>query len=128
MDIEKIKKKILDFDKEKKIKFMVLFGSYAAGKQTPLSDVDIAVYYDAPEEERFRFQVAASGSLPDNVDLKIFQDLPVLLQNEVISGKVLYYQDYDFTFQEFVKVIKEFNFFEKYYNEYYEDALKRIEA
>ena len=31
-------------------------------------------------------------------------------------------------FDEFMKVIKEFSTFEKYYNEYYQAALKRLEA
>lgn len=126
MNIEKIKQKLLDLDKKKKIKFIVLFGSYASGKQGPFSDIDIAVYYDAPEKERFKFLISAD--LPDNVDLKIFQDLPILIQKEVILGKVIYYKDYDLTFNEFMKVIKEFSTFEKYYNEYYQEALKRLEA
>ncbi len=126
MDIEEIKQRILDLDKKKKVKFIILFGSYAAGKQTPLSDIDIAVYYDAPQRERFEFLISAD--LPDYVDLKTFQDLPILIQKEIISGKVIYYRDYDFTFNEFMKVIKEFSTFEKYYNEYYQEALRRLEA
>ena len=127
MDIGKITQKIVALGK-KKVRFIVLFGSYASGKQTPLSDIDIAVYYDGNKEERFKFRIKASGSLPDKVDLHVFQDLPVLIQKEVLSGKILYYKDYQFTFNEYMKVIKEFNLFEKYYNEYYQEALKRIEA
>ena len=128
MNIEKIKQKILDLDKKKRIKFIVLFGSYAAGKQTPFSDIDIAVYYDENKEERFRFRLHAWGELPDNIDLQVFQDSPLPVKKEILSGKVLYYEDYQFTFDQFMAVIKEFSSFEKYYLEYLSQLEKELEA
>ena len=128
MGIEKIKQKLLDLDKKKRIKFMILFGSYAAGKQTPLSDIDIAVYYDGNKEERFRFRLHALGELPKNIDLQIFQDLPLPVKKEILSGKVLYSEDYQFTFDQFIAVIKEFSSFEKYYLEYLSQLEKELEA
>lgn len=117
--IQKIKQTLFKLDKKKRIRFIILFGSVAEGRQTPLSDIDIAVYYEGNEDERFKFRVTASGNLSDKVDLQIFQDLPLTVKKEVIAGKILFYQDYQFLFDEVMKVIKEYEFFEKYLNEYY---------
>lgn len=126
MDIEKIKKKLLDLDKKKKIKFIVLFGSYAAGKQTSLSDIDIAVYYDGTKEERFRFRVHALGGLPDRMDIQVFQDLPIAVRKEILSGKVIFSRAYDFTFNVFMETIREYDHFEKYLDEYLATVEERI--
>lgn len=126
MDIEKIKQRILDLDKKKKVKFIVLFGSYATGKQTPLSDIDIAVYYDGTSEDRFRFRLKTLGELPDKVDLQIFQNLPVAVRKEILSGKVLFSRSYDFTFNVFMDTIREYDLFEKYLDEYLAAVEKRI--
>ena len=119
MNILQIKQKILALDKKKKIKFIILFGSVAKAKQTPLSNLDLEVYYDGTPKERFQFRVTVSGNLSDKIDLHIFQDLPLTVQKEVITGKIMYYQNYQFLFDEVMKVIKEYEFFEKYLNEYY---------
>ena len=127
MNIEKIKERILKLDKKNKVKFIVLFGSVIEKKNTPLSDIDLAVFYVGNKKERFRFRIKASGDLPDNVDIQIFQDLPLTVQNEVLTGKPVYYDDYQFIFDDFdeyMKVIKEFSSFEKYYKEYF----KALEA
>ncbi len=118
MKIEVIKHKILQLDKDKKIKFIILFGSHDKNERTPLSDIDIAVFYDGPSKKRFSFRIKASGNLPKKVDVQIFQDLPLYIQKEVLKGKVLYSQDFQFTFDQFMKVIREFGSFEKYYREY----------
>lgn len=75
---------------EKKIKFIILYGSFSKGKQNPLSDIDLAVYYEGSKEERFRFRVKILGSVSDVFDIQIFQDLPLYVKKEVICGKVVY--------------------------------------
>jgi len=120
--------KILKLDSKHKVKFIVLFGSVAKKTNSALSDIDIAVFYDAKDKERFKFRTLASGTLSDKVDLHIFQDLSLPLKNEVLSGKLLYFSDYQFVFDEYLKVIKEFSSFEKYYRQYIEEVVKRAEA
>ena len=61
----------------------------------------------------------ALGEFSDKIDLQIFQDLPLYIQKEVLKGKVIYYKDYLFTFDEFMRIIKEYDHFEKYLQEYY---------
>ncbi len=117
--VQKITQTILKLDRKKKIKFVILFGSRAKGRETPLSDIDIAVYYEGNEKERFQFRVTALGNLSNKVDLHVFQDLPLTVKKEVIAGKVLFYRNYQFLFDEALKVVREYEFFEKYLKEYY---------
>lgn len=128
MELGKIKKKILDLDKQKKIKFIMLFGSVRDGTSTPLSDIDLAIYYDGNRSERFAFRKLISGSLPDEVDVQIFQDLPTILQKEVLKGVLLYNKNYEFTVNESMKVIREFNRFEKYYNQYLDSLRAEVKT
>lgn len=128
MDTTAITEKLLALDHEHKIKFMVLFGSVARGKETPLSDIDIAIFYQGTPQERFKFRIKASGNLPDNVDVQIFQDLPLAVQKEVLAGKALYYDNFQFIFDEYIKVIKEYDSFEKYYKEYFSGMMGEAEA
>ena len=127
MDLEIIKKALLQLGSGK-IRFIILFGSTVQGLDTPLSDLDLAVYYQGDEQERFDFRKKASGHLPDKVDLHVFQDLPLAVQKEALEGKVLYYDNFDFIFTEFMRVIKDYNFFEKYYLSYLAELRKEVEV
>src|SRR3989338_860117 len=128
MNIKTLTKKLLALDTKKAIRFIILFGSMAKGKNTPLSDIDLAVYYQGSKEERFKFRIKASGELSSKVDLHIFQDLPVAVQKEVLGGKPVYYDDYQFMFEQYMAVIKEFNTFEKYYNQYIHELRQGVET
>ena len=128
MDVTTITRKIVELDTHKKVQFIILYGSLAHGTATPLSDIDLAVYYKGNDKQRFTFRTKALGELPDNVDLHIFQDVPLLVQNEIIAGKVLYYTDFQFLFDQCMKVVREFNTFEKYYKEYFIVLQREVEA
>lgn len=128
MDLNTIVSKLRKMDISQRIKFIILFGSTSKGTNSPLSDIDLAVYYEGTPSERFRFRAKALGNLPNKIDLHIFQDLPLIVKKEVISGKVLYSPNFEFTFDEAMKVIKEFNSFEKYYNEYLHELKIGVEA
>ncbi|HLC19465.1 MAG TPA: nucleotidyltransferase domain-containing protein [Candidatus Nanoarchaeia archaeon] len=117
MDVRSIVSQLRKLDTKHRIKFILHFGSSAIGKSTPLSDVDIAVYYEGTKEERFRFRMKAGGHLPDKADVHIFQDATLTVQKEMLQGKVVYAGDEDLLYNENFRVIKEFNRFEKYYNE-----------
>jgi predicted nucleotidyltransferase len=122
MEVSQILARIHELDTRNKVQFIVLFGSHASGEAHSLSDLDFAVYYDAPKEERFRFRLHLLGHLPDVVDVKIFQDLPTLVQNEVIQGKVLYSRDKSFTTAQFVNTIREYRSFSRAFTTYVDAA------
>ncbi len=128
MELELIKNKILELDNTNSVKFIVLFGSTAKKTNTPLSDIDVAVYYDQDEKQRFKFRMKVLGELSDKVDLHIFQDLPLTVQKEVLGGKMLYQKDFQFTFSKYMEVIKKFDSFEKYYQQYFHSMEKRAET
>ncbi|MBS3138442.1 nucleotidyltransferase domain-containing protein [Candidatus Woesearchaeota archaeon] len=117
MNIKSIVSQLRKLDTKHRIKFILLFGSSATGKNTPMSDIDIAVYYEGTKEERFRFRMKASGHLPDKADVHIFQDVPLTVQKEMLQGKVVYVGDKNVLYDKNFRVMKEFNRFEKYYNE-----------
>jgi len=50
--MEEIEKKLKDFlSKQTDIEFALIFGSYTTKKNTPLSDIDIAVYLKGAREK-----------------------------------------------------------------------------
>ena len=114
--VERIRK----LDEKGKVQFITLYGSLVESREGKLSDIDIAIYYDADARERFSFRVRAQGRLGDKFDIQIFQDLPTYVKKEVVSGgKVLFYKDYDFLFNVYLGTLREYADFEKYLNTYY---------
>lgn len=113
-------KKIIGEDFGKKVKFIVLYGSRSEHKETVLSDIDLAVYYDGSEKERFLFRVKISGILGRKYDIHMYQDLPLYVQKEVLKGRVLYNNDYSFSFGKFLQTIKDYDFFKKHLDLCYE--------
>lgn len=106
----------------KKIKFIILYGSFAEGKQTPLSDIDIAVYYDGSKADRFKFRMQILGNVNDKFDIQTFQDLPLYIQKEIISsGKILYQKSHSEIFDIFFKTIKNFGDFKPRLDIYYSE-------
>lgn len=101
-----------------RVKFAMLFGSQAEGKATPLSDIDIAVYYEGDKRERFAFRLRLMSKLPEHFDIRIYQDLPLYIQKSVLRGKVLYAQDEAFVYDVAYDTIRRYEDFEKGYYEY----------
>ncbi len=128
MDAEKIKDIILNLDSQNNVEFIILFGSVAEGRATPLSDIDIAIGYRGNDQERFRFRLRVSGELPNNVDVHIFQDLPLTVKRGVLGGKLLFYRNYELVVEESMKVIREYNTFEKYYQECLNELREEVYA
>ncbi len=103
------------------VRFVMLYGSQAEEREMPISDIDIAVYYRASAEERFRFRMNVAGSLSSHYDIHIFQDLPLHLRKDVIShGEILYQKDYVETFNIFLQTIREYEDFKPRLDIYYE--------
>lgn len=104
----------------KNIKFIILYGSVVEGNATPLSDIDLAVYYEGTKEERFKFRMKMLGDVNDKFDIQIFQDLPLYVRKEIISrGKILYQKSYSEIFDIFIKTIKSFGDFKPRLDIYY---------
>lgn len=104
----------------KKVHFIALYGSTAIGKYTNLSDIDIAVFYEGNNDERFKFRMKILGRVKDDFDIQTFQDLPVYIRKEIIShGKMIYFREYDRIFDIFMHTIREFEDFKPRLDMYY---------
>lgn len=102
------------------IKFIILYGSAAKERSTNLSDIDIAVFHSGNKRERFRFRVKILGRIGNKFDIQTYQDLPLYIQNEILSsGEVLYFSDFKEIFNTFMKTIREFEDFKPRLELYY---------
>jgi len=57
-EVGKILRKVRELDVGGKVRFIALYGSVAEGRGSGFSDIDVALYYEGEEEERFSFRVA----------------------------------------------------------------------
>jgi len=93
--------KLARYAREQEIVALYLFGSAAAGTQTPLSDIDIAVLLpeNIPAHQHFDRRLQMTLDLmkllgTDKIDLVILNQAPPLLKYQVINrGKVIYCRD-----------------------------------
>ncbi|EEG79083.1 type VII toxin-antitoxin system MntA family adenylyltransferase antitoxin [Dethiobacter alkaliphilus] len=97
------------------VQTVFLFGSYGTEYQTPLSDIDFAVYFNkkvSVDDEADLLSKLSIALDTDRVDLVNLNKAPLSLQFNVISeGKIIYERDYIATCDFIEKVIK-------YYQDY----------
>jgi predicted nucleotidyltransferase len=118
-DISDVITKIKDIGGDS-INFIILYGSAARGRSTNLSDIDIAVFHSGDKRERFQFRVKILGRIGNKFDIQTYQDLPLYIQNEILSsGEVIYFSDYTEIFNTFMKTIREFEDFKPRLELYY---------
>lgn len=75
-----------------------VFGSQVSGETTPLSDVDIAVVLDPAVDSPGRLQAILISDLMaalhrSDVDVVILNNVPPLLKERAISGRLVYCRD-----------------------------------
>jgi len=93
--LREIVKRILEIGKER-VLFIALFGSRAEGYARQASDYDIAVYYEGTKDERIKFLFKILEVVGEDIDVKIFQDLPLVLKSKILShGIMLFVRNYD---------------------------------
>ena len=116
--IKMFMKKLREMPDFRRVKFVILYGSQALGKATPMSDYDFAVYYDGDKNKRYNFRIRFGGQLPDKFDLQVFQDLPLYVRMEVFKGKVIYAKNIRFVYDVAYETIKAFEDFKYRYYRY----------
>jgi len=94
------KKRLANIFKKRKVVLAYLFGSQAKEKTGPLSDIDIAVYFDAKvsSDERFDLRLEVLGEITDlyktdDIDLIVLNDAPPLLAHRILKEGVLVFSD-----------------------------------
>ena len=106
-----------DFFTRHKVVLAYVFGSFAYGTVTPLSDLDIAVVFDerVPDKERFDRRLRLSyeiGKLTemdrvDVVDLEAVRN-PLLKHDAALEGKVLFSKDREFQRKFELRILQEY--------------------
>ena len=106
-----------DFFTRHKVALAYVFGSFAYGTVTPLSDLDIAVVFDerVPDKERFDRRLRLSyeiGKLTemdrvDVVDLEAVRN-PLLKHDAALEGKVLFSKNKEFQRKFELRILQEY--------------------
>ncbi len=115
--LKKVKEKA---KKDKDIAAVLIFGSFLSKKK--YRDIDICLVLNKKlsnlnvSKKKLSYQKISS-----KIDVQILQQLPLYIKIEVIKkNKPLLIKDYDLLFDIARNVIRDFDSFEKYYNDYME--------
>lgn len=89
---EEIKNRLTEsFNKFTEIKAVYLFGSHAANRQNPMSDLDLAIVSQAKDPARLKLELLTelSKNRVENADVIIFEEADLLLRYEALKHNVL---------------------------------------
>jgi len=102
---QKILNKITNFLKQyDEIEFAYVYGSFAKNKETPMSDIDIAIFQNKNksdyERRMFEFELEAKvmeGITDREVDIRTLNDAPIIVVGKIINeGKLLFARNNSF--------------------------------
>ena len=103
-----VRKVVEDIKKNEKVVAIILFGSWAKGRVTPLSDIDLAVIIKEPDPKT----EAEIGSMCSRmIDISLFHKLPVYIQHSILKDGIVLYlkkEDEDFYKEVVLKVIRNY--------------------
>lgn len=116
-------KKLGVFDR---VNFIILFGSQANGKPTPMSDIDICLSLDMNAKERTKTRIKLLGELNSKYDIQIFEDLPLRVKMGALKGNLLYCKDKEKLTLRAIELKKEHEDFLHRFN-YYITGVKNAE-
>ncbi len=129
--IDTIKKNLFNY---KEIEFAYLFGSYALNLETPLSDIDIAVYqrcqkspYDLRMSE-FNIESDLIRILPEyKFDVRSFNDAPIIVVGKILNeGTLLFYKDESFYYDYLVNKRMQYMDYLIIYNPIFNEQYERL--
>jgi hypothetical protein len=118
------------FEKDPQIIAAYIYGSYATGKITDLSDIDIALLLREKGDWNKQLELIdsiAEAIETDDFDLVILNDCPPYMQYEVIAyGKMIYEKDHDDRCDFQVRAFQRYFDVKHIYDEYNYYLKKRI--
>lgn len=92
-EFEKIKKStVFRLKRMPEVKAIYLFGSYATGKQKPVSDIDICVITEKNIPTSKKLEILSYAGR--KVEISLFYDLPISVKAKIFrEGLPLFYRD-----------------------------------
>ncbi|MCD6403242.1 MAG: nucleotidyltransferase domain-containing protein [Candidatus Aenigmarchaeota archaeon] len=108
MELKVLSKKISEMSKKFGIRYAILFGSYAKGRKTEESDIDIALKLKRHPNNLFKFLKDFVDELGiEGVDVVILNSAPNTLKFEIFrNGVVLFCEDKEEYFNDLLSMIK----------------------
>jgi predicted nucleotidyltransferase len=122
-----MKKEITKLKEFEFIHTVILFGSRAKGIGDEGSDFDICAVLTPGKELTLKERISLENSLPENVDLSLFQELPLNVRKRIFEeGEVLYSKDLYY----FLTLGKETDFeytrYKKFREEYHSSVMRKV--
>lgn len=93
MEKKELEEKIIAYFEDKGVELIYLFGSYASGKNTINSDVDIAVLYGSRKTdiEIYEDKRNLVDILGEEVDLINLEDANIIIKNQIVTKGINIY-------------------------------------
>ncbi len=121
------------FKKESNVIGAFIYGSYAKGKQTNTSDIDIAILTKnkltrkESTEKRIQYSLSLSKLLKKNVDVVLLRDAPLLLRFNIFKeGKKVYAADREMVTCFTARAIVEYLDFKPLEDFFFDNMIKKM--
>lgn len=101
-----------------KIEFVILYGSSLSSYHLDDSDIDLCLYIDEEKKVLSRIRLELLKMFNEQLDIQIFQLLPLYVQIEALKGKVLYVKEEDRLYEIANETIEEYEDFYPFYLDY----------
>jgi len=102
-----------------KIDFIILYGSVAQGHFRPDSDIDLVIGIQESQKNLISIGKEIALSRPfDDLDIRIFENLPVYIQKDALRGIILFCKDFTYLSDLAYKTIKNYHAFRPYLDDY----------
>lgn len=124
-DYKTIQKLLQKAGKDQEVLAVILFGSHAHGKTSPLSDVDVCLVLRSKIANRLQMVQKRLDYLAEfpHLDIQVFQLLPLAIQKRILKeGKVLYSHNDEALYDVAYFAVKAFEDFKYKYYGYLEEA------
>ena len=101
-----------------KTEFVILYGSALNSYHLDDSDIDLCLYIDEEKKALSNIRLELLKIFNENLDIQIFQLLPLYVQIEVLKGKILYVKEEDRIYEIAYETIEEYEEFYPFYLDY----------
>ena len=102
-----INKIIKNIKKINSVNAIYLYGSYANGRATSFSDIDICIITDKKINRNVKADIISNSN--EKIDISLFWDLPVIIRYKVLKeGKEIFRRNDDYLNDIKLKTIREY--------------------